>query len=171
MYKRIDLDNLKEIQEELIQYDFFNRFTSSGKWKTNESEVEGGHVDFNPLNTSAAYFEKIPDLKKLKLFLDKVINVDLVSHFYIMNFEKKFHSDIHRDVDCMWAFNIPILNCEKSVTVFYNDSRSELDRITLDVPHFLNVGRHYHQIINHSDQNRLSMSIRFISDDLEKIVK
>lgn len=171
MHKRIEIDNLKELQEELIQYNFFEKFVSSGNWGTNENDDSGDHVDFNPANTSAAYFVDIPNLDKLKTFLNSIVNVELISHFYIMNFETNFHSDIHRDVDCAWALNIPILHCDESVTIFYNDDHHELDRITLDVPHFLNVGDYYHQMVSHSNQSRLSMSIRFTSNNLDEIIK
>ena len=171
MHKRIELANLKELQEELIQYNFFERFTGFGNWGTNENDDQTGHADFNPSNTSAAYFEKIPNLNKLVEFLNTIINIELISHVYVINFESKFNSDIHRDEDCIWALNIPILNCEDSVTIFYDDSLNELDRITLDVPHFLNVGKYFHQVISYSDQNRLTMSIRFTNDTLDGIIK
>lgn len=168
MYKRVEVDNLKEIQEELIQYDFFKKFVTHGDWSTSGEE---SHATFSPKNTSAAYFDEIPNLKKLKMFLESVVNTEMISHFYIMNFESKFCSDIHYDIDASWALNIPILNCQDSVTIFYDTNHTEISRITLDVPHFLNVGKCHHQMISHSEKNRLSMSIRFIGDDLDKILK
>lgn len=171
MYKRIEVENLKEIQEELIQYDFFKHNYEDSEWGTNE-DSEGTHVKFDPSETSAAYFEKIPELTKLKEFINSVVHVDAISHFYVMNFAGGFHSDIHNDVDSKWALNIPILNCENSSTIFYNNEHKEIDRITLDVPHFLNVGVYYHQMINHNDsKNRLALSIRFNKSNLEEIIK
>lgn len=167
MYKRIEVDNLEEIQNELIQYDFFKKFVTHGDWGT----TGNSHSNFDPLSTSAAYFKDIPDLKKLKIFLESTVETKLISHFYIMNFEGNFSSDIHLDVDSTWSLNIPIFNCQESSTIFYDDSKNEIDRITLDTPYFLKVGKIYHQIVNHSNKTRLVMSIRFTSDNLEEIVK
>lgn len=172
MYKRIEVDNLKEIQEELIHYNFFEHNYLTSEWGTNDGGIEGNHVEFDPLETSAAYFEKIPELTKLKKFLNSIIDPNAISHFYVMNFAGGFHSDIHMDVDSKWALNIPILNCENSSTIFYDKENKEINRITLDVPHFLNVGNHYHQMINHNDKkNRLALSIRFNKQTLDEITK
>ena len=169
MYKRIEINNLAEIQKELIDYNFFNRFTGFGDWGTADSETD--QVTFSPDVTSAAYFKEIPDLKHLKEFLNNTVNVDLISHFFVMNFEGNYHSEIHLDEDGIWALNIPITNCNDSSTIYYNDNRIEIDRLTLDAPYILNIGNYYHQVINHSDQGRLAMSIRFFGTDLTKIIK
>lgn len=173
MHKRIEVNNLKEIQEELINYNFFKHSYKTGKWGTYDggTGIEGLHMKFCPTETSAAYFEEIPDLIKLKEFLDTVVHTDKISHFFVMNFGGGFCSDIHFDLDSNWALNIPIINCENSSTVFYDKEQRELDRITLDVPHFLNIGV-YHQMINHNKvDNRLALSVRFDRYALDEIIK
>ena len=171
LYRRVEINNLAEIQKELIDYNFFEKFMSHGPWETHKDvNTRANHEIFTPTTTSAGYFTTVPDLKHLKEFLNNTVNVDLISHFFVMNFVSKFSSGIHKDVDSTWALNIPIINYSNSRTLFYNKDQEEIGGITLDAPYFLKVGG-YHQIINNSNQCRLSMSIRFSCDDLEKIIK
>lgn len=163
MYKRIEVSNLKEIQQELIDYNFY-------------IQTPDAIGDMSPLvetSVSSAEFFKIPELPKLKEFLNSILNIDYVTQFHIINLPGHTGSDIHIDSDeSKWALNIPIKNCEDSSTTFYdNDKQTELCKITIDVPHFLNVGEHYHQVLNHSDNLRLMMTIRFNGKDLNEIIK
>lgn len=161
MYKRIEIDNLKEIQEELIQYNFFNRIPDV---YSDDSPLESSRV-------SGATFNGIPDLPKLKLFLDSVVHSEYITHYHIINHIGHAQSDMHKDVDnSPWALNIPILNCETTYTAFYDDNKQEVGRVTLDAPHFLNIGE-YHQIFNFGANNRLVISFRFTGKDLIDVIK
>jgi hypothetical protein len=161
MYKRIEIDNLKEIQEELIQYDFFSR--TPDDW-SDDSPLESTRI-------SGAKFNSIPDLPKLKEFLNSVVHIEYITHCHVINHTGRNNSDIHKDVDdSPWALNIPILNCETTYTAFYDDNKNEIGRTTVDVPHFLNVVT-YHQIVNFGDNNRLVISFRFTGKDFADIIK
>ncbi len=161
MYKRIEIDNLKEIQEELIQYDFFT--------KTPDTWSDDSPLEIS--RSSGAMFNGIPNLPKLKKFLDSVVHTEYITHYHIINHVGQGKSDIHKDSDdSPWALNIPIMNCETTYTAFFNDSKNEVARTTVDVPHFLNI-ESYHQIVNLGEKNRLVISFRFTGKDLNDIVK
>lgn len=160
--KRIEIDNLKEIQQELIDYDFFKELP----------DIENVDAPLDKSSLSGISFSELPDLPKLKNFLNTTINTNLVTHFHIINVGPNGQSDIHQDVDdSPWALNIPIVNCEHSNTVWYDENNNEIERICLDVIHFLKVGQ-YHQILNHSNDNRMVMTIRFAGTySLSDIIK
>ncbi len=161
MYKRIELENLKEIQQELIDYDFFSK----------TPDVISDDSPLESFRNSGAMFYGIPDLPKLKEFLDSVCHTEYITHYHIINHIGNNGSDMHKDEDnSPWALNIPILNCETTYTAFYDDDKKEIGRTTVDVPHFLNIER-YHQITNFGDQNRLVISFRFTGKGLEDVIK
>lgn len=161
MYKRIEINNLKEIQAELIEYDFF-------------SKTPDIYSDDSPLERSkksGALFHGIPNLPKLKEFLHSIIHTEYITHYHVINLIGNNQSDIHKDLDnSPWALNIPILNCEETYTAFYDNDKHEIGRITLNTPYFLNIER-YHQIVNLGDKNRLVISFRFTGKDLADVVK
>lgn len=160
--KRIEINNLKEIQQELINYNFFTALPTI--------ENVDGPLKKNSL--SGVSFSEVPNLPKLKEFLESTVNTNLITHFHIINVGPMEHSPIHNDEDdSPWALNIPISNCEYSNTVWYDDNENELERICLDTVHFLNTVNK-HQIFNYCDGNRLVMTIRFTGTyDLDKIIK
>jgi hypothetical protein len=161
LYKRIETDKLKEIQEELIAYDFFSK----------TPDVESDDSPLEPTRRSGAMFYGIPDLPKLKEFLNSVVLTEHITHYHVINLISQGQSDIHTDEDgSPWALNIPILNCETSYTAFYDDDKNEIDRITLDVPYFLNIAK-YHQIVNTGNSNRIVITFRFSGKDFADIVK
>ena len=163
MYKRVETDKLKEIQAELIEYDFFNRTPDI---ITDDSPLESSR-------NSGAFFYGIPDLPKLKEFLGNVCHIENITHYHIINHVGGSGSDIHKDEDnSPWAINIPILNCETSNTVFYDNDKKEVGRTTLDVPHFFNIEEYYHQVQNYGDKNRTVISFRFVGKkDLADVIK
>ncbi len=161
MFKRIEIDNLKEIQEELISYNFFQK----------NPDVVSDDSPLESFRNSGAMFYGIPDLPKLKKFLNSILYTDLITHYHIINHIGNSGSDIHKDEDnSPWALNIPILNCDTTYTSFFDDDKKEIGRTTLDVPHFLNIER-YHQIINLGNKNRLVISFRFAGKRLEDVIK
>ena len=161
MYKRIEINNLKEIQAELIEYDFFSK--TPDEW-SDDSPLER-------TRRSGAFFYGIPDLPKLKDFLNSVVHIEYITHCNIINLAGNDQSDIHKDLDnSPWALNIPILNCETTYTAFYDNDKHEIGRIALTTPYFLNIER-YHQIFNLGNNNRLVTSFRFTGKDLADIIK
>lgn len=160
--KRIEINNLKEIQQELINYNFFKAVP----------DLESFNGPLKKNSTSGITFSTLPNLPKLKEFLESTVNTNLIKHFHIINIGPMEHSPIHHDDDdAPWGLNIPILNCEYSNTIWYDDNDNELERICLDTVHFLNTVA-MHQVLNHCDENRLAMSIRFAgTHDLDKIIK
>lgn len=161
MYKRLEINNLKEIQDELIQYDFFSK--TPDLW-SDDSPLE-------QLRRSGAFFYGIPQLSKLKEFLNLVVHTEHITHYHIINLIGNDQSDIHKDLDnSPWALNIPILNCETTYTIFYDDNENEIEKITLNVPYFLNIEQ-YHRIVNLGSNNRLAISFRFIGKELADIIK
>ncbi len=162
LYKRIEINNLSEIQDELIQYDFFS--------KTPDYWSDDSPLDIT--RSSGAMFNGIPDLPKLKAFLNSICHTEYITHYHLINHVGHGGSDIHKDVDnSVWALNIPILNCETSFTVFYDEDKKEVGRTTLDVPHFLNIEDFYHQVVNYGDNSRLVISFRFVGKELLDVVK
>jgi hypothetical protein len=162
MYKRIEIDNLKEIQEELIQYDFFSKTPAI---ITDDSPLESHR-------NSGAFFYGVPDLPKLKEFLSKVCYIENITHYHIINHVGGSGSDIHKDEDnSTWAINIPILNCDTSNTVFYNEDKQEVGRTTLSMPHFLNISDYYHQVVNFGDDSRMVISFRFVGKGIKDVIK
>lgn len=163
MYKRVDVDNLKEIQQELLDYNFYS--------KKPDVDTEDSPLQEN--SVSGALFLKIPDLPKLNKFLNDILHTEYITHFHVINIIGHSQSNVHLDLDnSPWALNIPIKNCSNSSTIFYaTDKQTEIGRTTLDVPYFLKVGDLYHQVVNHSNNSRLVMSIRFIGKDLQEILK
>jgi hypothetical protein len=161
MYKRIEINNLKEIQEELIQYDFFSKIPDL--W-SDDSPLEG-------IRNSGAFFYGVPDLPKLKAFLNSVVHTEYITHYHLINHIGQSGSDIHKDEDnSPWALNIPILNCNTSYTVFYDEDKKEVGRTTLDMPHIFKV-EDYHQVLNYSNNHRLVVSFRFMGKDLADVIK
>jgi hypothetical protein len=161
-YKKIEVINLKEIQDELIQYDFFSK----------TPDLISDDSPLSASRNSGAFFYGVPDLPKLKEFLNSVVHTEFITHYHLINHLGNNGSDIHRDEDnSTWALNIPILNCETSHTVFYNDDRNEIGRITLDVPHFLNIEDCYHQVVNYGNDHRLVISFRFTGKALADVIK
>ena len=160
--KRIEINNLREIQQELINYNFFEA----------APDIENADAPLIKDLRSGISFSTVPNLPKLKEFLESTVNTNLITHFHIINIGPMEYTGIHHDVDDeTWALNIPILNCEYSSTVWYDDNDNELERICLDTVHFLNVVSR-HQVINHCDENRLVITIRFTgTHDLDKIRK
>lgn len=161
MYKKIEINNLKEIQDELLQYDFFSK--TPDVW-SDDSPLES-------TRNSGARFNSVPDLPKLKEFLNSVCHAEYITHYHIINHIGRDGSDIHKDEDnSPWALNIPIQNCDKSYTIFYDNDKIEVGRTTLTSPHFLNI-ESYHQVVNRGDSNRLVISFRFTGKDLADVIK
>ena len=161
MYKKIEIDNLKEIQDELIAYNFFSR--TPDEW-SDDSPLES-------TRNSGACFYNIPELPKLKEFLNSVVHIEYITHYHLINHLGQGGSDLHKDEDkSPWALNIPILNCKTTYTAFYDNDKNEVGRITLDSPYFLNI-ENYHQIVNLGNKNRLVISFRFTGKDLADVIK
>ena len=161
MYKRIEIDNLKEIQVELIEYDFFSK--TPAMW-SDDSPLERSR-------NSGASFYGIPDLPKLKEFLNSVVHTAYITHYHLINHTGQGGSDLHKDLDnSPWALNIPISNCETTYTAFYDNNKHEVGRITLNAPYFLNIEK-YHRIVNFGNKNRLVISFRFTGKELADVVK
>lgn len=161
MYKKIEINNLKEIQEELLGYDFFSKTPSV---LSDDSPLES-------TRNSGAMFNGIPDLPKLKEFLNSVVHSEYITHYHIINHVGHNGSDIHKDEDnSPWALNIPILNCDTSYTVFYDENKNEIGRTTLSSPHFFNIER-FHQVVNYGDNHRLVISFRFTGKELADVIK
>lgn len=161
MYKRIEITNLKEIQEELIEYDFFSK--TPDLW-SDDSPLEG-------TRNSGAFFYGVPDLPKLKAFLNSVVHIEHITHYHLINHVGQSGSDIHKDEDnSPWALNIPILNCNTSFTVFYDEDEKEVGRTTLDMPHIFKV-ENYHQVLNYGNNHRLVISFRFMGKELADVIK
>ena len=130
MYKKIEINNLKEIQDELIEYNFFSKISDM---LNDDSPLE------NTRNSGASFYG-IPDLPKLKKFLNSVVHTEYITHYHLINHTSHGGSDLHKDEDnSPWALNIPILNCETTYTAFYDNDKHEIGRITLNTPYFLNI--------------------------------
>lgn len=161
LYKRIEVSNLKEIQDELVQYDFFSR--TPDEWS-----------DDSPLvvtSRSGAKFNGIPNLPKLKEFLNSVVKIECITHYHVINMPSNHQSDIHIDTDdSLWALNIPIVNYKNSYTAFFDSDKNEIERITLDAPYFLNIDE-YHQLVNFGEESRLVISFRFQGKDIADVIK
>lgn len=162
MYKRLEISNLKELQEELIQYDFFSK--EPAIW-SDDSPLESSR-------NSGAFFYGVPDLPKLKEFLNSVVHTEYITHYHLINHVGQSGSDIHKDEDnSPWALNIPIVNCDTSYTVFYDENKKEVGRTTLNMPHIFNIENYYHQVLNYGDNHRLVISFRFVGKDLADVIK
>ena len=118
-------------------------------------------------------FYGIPDLPKLKDYLSSVVHIENITHYHLINHVGGSGSDMHKDQDnSPWAINIPILNCDTSFTVFYNDDKIEVGRTTVSVPHILNIEDYYHQVSNYGDSPRLVISFRFTGKrDLSDVIR
>lgn len=131
----------------------------------------------------------IPDIKGIKVLQPRLIYVDGNFNYPFAHKDTINKADSNRyELGADWALNIPLINCENSVTTLYADSRHSVElpsetNITkvlliskatpitsyvLDRPILFN-SQVFHAVRNNSPAPRIAISLRFAENPVDWI--